>query len=156
MKHYLLAALLACAIPTLAQTVPPAGQEASEPTKKDNVIILHTADSVATAYTKLGRLLLESGYPIDKSDKELGYINTGFRATQNRTVEAALRFAVIRTTTGVLIEIRGICRVPTAKSADIPIDFRGTFGSPAGIAWVEMNRLALAYKAPTVTYKQQH
>ncbi|TVT43122.1 hypothetical protein FNT36_03245 [Hymenobacter setariae] len=156
MKHFLLAGLLLAAIPTLAQTAPPAGQEAAQPTKRDNVIILHTTDSVAVAYSKLGRVLLDGGYPIDRSDKELGYINTSYRPTQNRAVEAAYRFSIKPSKEGAIIEVRGMCKMPSMRLGDTPIDYRGAFGSAPGIAWQEMSRLALSYKAPVVTYKRQN
>lgn len=136
---------------------PPAGQEATSPFKRATVVVLHTADSASVAYTNLARLLLAAGYPIDKSDKELGYINTGFHVGQNKAVEQSLRAAIIPKKGGALIEIRGVYRMPSigrgVMAGESPIECRGAFGSPAGISWQEMLRLASAYHAPRLAYK---
>lgn len=142
--------------PVGGHALPAPGVEADKPFKRANLIILHTADPPFEAYIKLGRLLLADGYPIDKSDKEMGYISTGYRATLNRAVEAALRFAIIAEPNGSRIEARGVCRMPsmgnTVLRGDSPIDFRGAFGSPAGIAWQEMQRFTATYQASAVGY----
>jgi hypothetical protein len=155
MKHYLLAGLLLAAVPALAQTAPPPPIiESAMPFKRASVIVLHTTDSLGVAYSKLGRVLLDGGYPIDRSDKDLGYINTSYQPTKNRAVEAAFRFSIKPSKEGAIIEIRGVCKMPSMRVSDTPIDFRGSFGNPIGIAWEEMNRIALAYAAPKVTYRK--
>ena len=127
--------------------------------KKANVITLHTADSAGVAYTKLARLLLAEGYVLDKVDRELGFINTGYHHTAKASVEVALRFVVVSQPTGALIEVRGVNRMPgmnnTILAGDSPIEFRGMTGSPALLAWEAMSQLAAGYKASKITYKRQ-
>jgi hypothetical protein len=76
MKALLLAALLACSVPTLAQTVPPVGQEAAAPFKGANIILIHTPDSASAALKKLARALIVAGIEPDKIESEIGYLST--------------------------------------------------------------------------------
>lgn len=131
----------------------------NEPVKRANVITLHTTDSASVAYTKLARLLLAEGYVLEKTDRELGFINTGYYHASNRAIEVALRFVVVPQRTGALIEVRGMSRIPgmsnTLMAGDSPIEYRGMGGSPTMLAWETMARLATGYKAPGITYKRQ-
>jgi hypothetical protein len=159
MKSHLLALMLLATVPALAQTTAAPTSEASTPLKGASVIVLTTTDSAATAYTKVARLLMADGYALDKTDKELGFINTGYRATINKGVEASLRFVILPQSSGSAIELRGVYRVPgmtnTVIGGDSPIEMRGAASSPAGRAWEEMLRVSRLYPGVTITYKRQ-
>jgi hypothetical protein len=150
----------AWAQPALATTSPRTGTTtAEEPVKRANVITLHTTDSASLAYTKLARLLLTEGYILDKTDRELGFINTGYHHATNQAIEVALRFVIVPQQSGTLIEVRGISRMPsmsnTLMGGDSPIEYRGMGGSPVMLAWQAMSQLAASYKASNVTYRRQ-
>ena len=168
MKLALLAGLLLAAVPALAQMQAPppteaeiraSGAETTQPFKRANVITLYTSDSTSAAYSKVAKLLLAAGYPIDRSDKDLGYINTNYRVGKNREIEEAFRIAIVPIAGGAKVEVRGIYRMPgmrnTFLEGDSPIDFRGALGSPAGHAWQDMIAFAASYNAPKTTYKLQ-
>jgi hypothetical protein len=125
------------------------GQEASAPMRGANIIVIYSPDSIPAVYSKLGKLLLSEGYPIEKSDKELGYINSGFRTTpSNKAIEAALRFTISGTTKGTKIEVRGACVMPAIRyglGAQSAIECRGMRGSMLMTSWDEMNRMARLY-----------
>lgn len=96
MKAFVLAVgLLFCGGGLCAQKAPAVGIESAAPFKGGDVIVITTPDSATTAYTKLGRLLLTSGYALDKSDKELGFISTVARPVANGRSEIVLRFTVV-------------------------------------------------------------
>ena len=150
----------AWAQPALVTKVPVVGTAtAEEPVKRANLIILHTADSANAAYIKMARVLLAEGYVLDKTDRELGFINTGYHHTAKLAVEVALRFVVVPQPMGALIEVRGVSRMPgmnnTIIAGDSPIEFRGMTGSPALLAWNAMARVAAAYNASKTSYKRQ-
>ena len=146
--------------PASASNPPVAGMATGEEiVKRANVITLHTADSANVAYTKLARLLLAEGYVLDKADRELGFVNTGYHHSANRAVEVALRVVVVPNPAGALVEVRGVSRMPgmshTLVGGDSPIEYRGMSGSPAMLAWEAMARLAATYHAPQTTCKRQ-
>lgn len=96
---------------------------------------------------------------LEKTDRKLGFVNTGYHATANRAVEIALRVVVVPNTAGALVEVRGVSRMPgmshTLVGGDSPIEYRGMGGSPAMLAWEAMARLAATYHAPQTTCKRQ-
>jgi hypothetical protein len=144
MKKLLLAVLLLNTVPTLAQSAAPA--------KGATTIIISTSDSMATAYTKLSRLLLADGYSINKADKELAYINTDYKSIQaNRGVELALKFVIAPSSNGTVITERGTGKMPYL--GEFPASFRGATGSPIGRAWVELLRVGMLYSGAVVSYK---
>jgi hypothetical protein len=161
MKHYLLAALLACSVPALAQAVPPAGQEAAAPFKKANLVIIHTTDSVATAYKKLAAVLLGAGYTLDRADKELGFLNTKARPTPNNKAMHTLRASVVAAQGGSDIQLRGSFAMPMLAAmsplmaGDSETVFRGMKGAPFMASWDEMQKVATLYPGGRVAYKQQ-
>lgn len=149
----LLAAALLPAAPALAQAAPGSGAaEAAEPGAA--IVVAHTPDSARVAYARLARLLLAEGYPLAKTDKELGFIGTDYRASANQAVLVALRFVIVPEAAGSRLEVRGsyyLAGGPLAGSS--PITLRGAAGSPAGIAWREMARLAAAYAPAAMAYR---
>lgn len=159
MKSLLLAVLLACSIPTLAQTVPTVGQEAGAPFKGANVVLIHSTDSASVAYDKVGRLLLSEGYALDKTDKGLGFIGTSYREVAKGRAQVALRFTVIPAPSGVVIQGRAVMHMPalqhTALNGDSPAEYRGMKGSPMLATWEELNRVAAAYPGGQLAYKRQ-
>jgi hypothetical protein len=167
MKHYLLAALLACSVPALAQNrvvIPkpapeqPEGTEAAEVFKRANIIIIHSTDSAATAYTKLARALLADGYTIEKSDKEIGYINTQYRVTTiAKALQAALKFTITAAAGETRIEMRATGLVSSVPALGIMrVEARGQSGSAISFAWAEMQRAATLYPGQTtLTYKRE-
>ena len=162
MKHCLLAGLLLATIPALAQTAPPAGQEATQAFKKANTLIIHTSDSVTTAYRKLAGVLLNAGYTIDRNDKELGFLNTKARPTPNKTAMDTLRASVVKTQAGADILLKrsyatpGLAAIsPWLMSGDTETEYRGMRGSIVMSCWDELEKVAALYPGGRLAYKAQ-
>lgn len=162
MKHYLLAGLLLAAVPSIAQTAPPDGQEAAQPFKKANTLIIHTSDSVATAYRKLAGVLLNAGYTIDRNDKELGFLNTKARPTAKKMAMQTLRASVVKTQTGADILLKGsyatpglAAMSPWLMSGDTETEYRGMKGSLIMSCWDELEKVAALYPGGRLAYKTQ-
>jgi hypothetical protein len=108
MKHLLLAVLLLATAPTLAQTTPPAGQEAIQPFKGANEILIHTPDSTGVALKKMARALIVAGIEPDKVDAEIGYITTKGKSVGQMTT-ATFNYRIVATPepSGTLLSITG-------------------------------------------------
>lgn len=108
MKHYLLAGLLLAAVPSLAQTAPPAGQEAAQPFKGANEILIHTPDSASAALKKMARALIVAGIEPDKVDTEVGYMTTKGKSVGQMT-PATFNYRIVATPepSGTLLSITG-------------------------------------------------
>jgi hypothetical protein len=143
MKKLLLACLL-LPFGVAAQTATPA--------KGATTIILSTPDSLSVAYVKLSRLLLADGYIIDKTDKELAYINTDYKNIQlNRGVELSLKIVITPNANGTIITERGAARMPYL--GEFPAACRGANNSPVQRAWAELYRVSVLYPGATVSYR---
>ncbi len=126
--------------------------QATQPVKGAATALVHTQDTPSQAYIKLGQLLLADGYIIDKSDPQLGFINTKSRIIQaNRGVEVAMQIAISEAGGETLITERGAAKMPYL--GEFPASFRGGANSPVGRAWAELERVARLYPGATVTYK---
>jgi hypothetical protein len=108
MKHLLFAGLLLASIPALAQAVPPAGQEAAQPFKGANEILIHTPDSAGVALKKMARTLIVAGIEPDKVDAEIGYITTKGKSVGQMT-PATFNYRIVATPepSGTLLSITG-------------------------------------------------
>ena len=162
MKHYLLAGLILAAAPTLAQTAPAAGQEAPTPFKKANTVIIHTTDSLGTAYKKLAGVLLNAGYTLDRNDKELGFLNTKARPAANKVAMHTLRASVVKTPEGTDILLRGSYATPGLAavspwlmSGDTETEYRGMKTSVVMSCWNELEKVAALYPGGRLSYKAQ-
>lgn len=161
MKHYLLAALLVATTPALAQTVPPVGTEAAQPFKKANTVIIHATDSMSVAYTGIAKAILAAGYTIDRSDKELGFVNTKPRPLGRMSVQESLQASLKRSSTGIDIQITGsysapaIAAVSPLSAGETRVDYRGMKGSVVMACWEELQRVAALYPNAILGYKQQ-
>jgi hypothetical protein len=161
MKYYLLAGLLMAAVPALAQKAPPAGQEAPQPFKKANTIIIHTTDSTTVAYKKIAGVLLGAGYTLDRADKELGFMNTKPRPTSTKNAVHTIRVAILPAQSGVDIQLKSSFATPTLAAispimaGDMETDFRGMKGSPIMASWDEMQKVAVLYSGGQLAYKAQ-
>lgn len=161
MKHYLLAGLLLAAAPTLAQTAPPAGQEAAAPFKKANVILLRANDSAAVAFKKIESSLLAAGYGIDKKDRDALFLSTPAKSLDGK-VFLKLRLVVTPENQGCVVAMRGVYSWVTAttlmahlENRELPVEFIGGENSPTKKAWQEIVRIAQSYPGATLTYKAQ-
>jgi hypothetical protein len=76
MKTLFCAALLAFAVPALAH----AQGTPAKPKPKDNVVLVQTPDSAATALKRLARALVSKGYTVDKLDGEFFTLLTAPKA----------------------------------------------------------------------------
>jgi hypothetical protein len=83
MKTTLLALGLLTATPILAQTLPAPGQEATQPFKKANTILVYTADSAKTAIKRAAMALQQQGFAVDRVDYDLLSISTKDHAFLN-------------------------------------------------------------------------
>jgi hypothetical protein len=150
MKKLLLACLLLVACPAIAQK--------AIPTKGDNIIIISTPDSTKAAYVKVAALLLEAGYTIDRSDKELLFINTKFRPAPRYNMEHAPRVTIAATANGSKISLRdafvlpGAAAVSSIMAGQQEVVFRGGKTSTFMICWDELQKLASLYPAGNISY----
>lgn len=161
MKTILLAGLLLGAVPAFAQKAAPApalGQEAAEPFKGANVILVSTGDSVAVAYKKIGAAILGAGYTIDQADRELGFINTKPHATPSGSPLHTVRVVITPAQTGAVIELRGALSLARAMVAspmfagESQTAFRGMKGSAFMVCWQELQAMARAYPSGKLSY----
>jgi hypothetical protein len=150
MKSLLLAALLACSVPALAQSSY-TGPEVAAPVKWASTIVLHSADSASTAYTKALRALLAAGYGIERSDKDGLYITT---STPGKALEGnvflTIRVAVSPAASGSEVAFRGVYTWASAamvmaerQNKPLTVQFIGRGGNPTQRAWDGMQQVAL-------------
>lgn len=157
MKAFVFAVGLSlCGGSAWGQKAPPAGIESAQPFKGANLILVHTPDSTDAALKKIAQSLLSNGYTIASINKELAFIDTGYRVTQSVGVQVALHFAVLSSSEGATIEARGVLRIPglnsTIVAGDSPIEKRGMSGSAYALAWQELEKAAVAYPSGKIGY----
>jgi|GEM_PF-7049250 len=127
-------------------------QSASYPLKKASVIVVRTDDSLAVAYNKLARALVAAGYGIEKSDKDIAYIQTIPLATAERkAVSVGTRIALLRQPQCTAIEIRGTYFIDTPLGT--PIKNIGQGGSATQAAWNALERVARLYPGGIIAYR---
>jgi hypothetical protein len=159
MKALVLVVALLVASEVRAQKAPPAGTESATPFKGANTLILHTPDSARVAYNKLAQSLLASGYSLEKTDKELGFIGTTSRPAPRYNMMYACRFFIKPTASGSDIRATGVFTLPGAAAVsaimagESPIEYRGGQSSTFMICWQAMQKAtAAAYPAAAVAY----
>lgn len=146
MKHLLLSAAMLLAGPALAQS-------ASVPLKKADVIVVRTTDSLSVAFNKLSHALVAAGYGIDKSDKEVGAIQTAPHATADRkAVSVGTRIVLLREPGCTAIQVRGTYRVLNDVNGT-PVSNIGQRGSATAAAWNELERIAKLYPGGIIAYR---
>ena len=83
------------------------------PFKGANTIVIHTTDSSKQALEKLGRLLVQQGYTMDKFDLILAYLATKPKSVGQLTPAAYTYTSVaMPEATGTALHIRGEYTVP--------------------------------------------
>jgi hypothetical protein len=161
MKKVLLACLLLVNCPVIAQTSPPIGQEATQPFKKANTIVITTQDSLNTAYKKFAQAILEAGYTIDRADKELYFINTKARPVGRMGLQESVQASLKPVSGSTMILLSGTFASPSMAAmsplmaGDSKVEYKGMKGSPIMACWEELQRVAKLYQGGALTYKQQ-
>lgn len=166
MKYPLVAFSLLFSTPVMAQQntpssandravgpMPAVGIEATVPFKGANVLLLHTSDSAATALKNLGRLLVKSGYTLDKLDMQLGYLTTiepsagSFHTSYAyKAIAESAKQGVTLIVTGRFIYMTGFA---TVKNGPVVV---GKGNAGAGFDAIE--RILLTYPGGRVGYAQ--
>jgi hypothetical protein len=161
MRKLLLACLLFATYPVMAQTSSANGQEASQPFKKANAVVITTPDSLDTAYKKIAQAILEAGYTIDRADKELHFINTKARPIARMGLQESLQASLKPGAGGSVILLSGTFASPSMAAmsplmaGDSKVEYKGMKGSPIMACWEELQRVARLYQGGALTYKQQ-
>jgi hypothetical protein len=156
MKHLLLAGLLLASVPVLAQA--PA---AEAPFKGANTIVVHTADSAATAYKKIAHILLDAGYTLDRADKDLLFLNTKSKSAPRYNMLHVVRASVKATASGADIQLKdaftlpGAAAVSAIMAGESETQYRGAQSSTYMVCWNELHRLAALYPSGKLGYLQQ-
>lgn len=169
MRNLLLAGMLLAALPALSQTtvegnataskkrndeaMPPIGTEVAAPFKGANIILLHVPDSAAIALKNFGRLLVTSGYSVDKLDLQLGYLTTlepsagvGRASYDYRVVAEPEAYGTMLRITGQYSLITGFMSVISGSVLCGP----GKGKPETGFASIE--KIALAYRSGHLGY----
>lgn len=157
MKAFVLAVGLGlCGGGVCAQKAPAAGVESATAFKGANIALIHITDSTGIALKRLAQSLLSNGYTIASINKELSFIDTGYRTVKSSGVQVSLHFVVIPNDAGATIEARGTLTIPglnsTIAAGESPIEKRGMNGSAYALAWQELERAVMAYPNGKVGY----
>ena len=161
MKKMLLAAMLLIAGPALAQTTLSNGNEATQPFKSANAVVIHASENLDSAYKKIAQAILEAGYTIDRADKELYFVNTKAKPLGRMGLQESLQASLKSTAEGTIITLTGsfsspsLAAVSPLSAGDSRAEYRGMKGSPIMACWEELQRVASLYSGGTITYKQQ-
>jgi hypothetical protein len=139
------------------KAAPASGQEAEQPFKGANTVVVHTSDSAATAFRNAGRALIASGYSPTQKDSELLYLLTGFRPlSQGATLRVSMRISVTSEPSGSAIAFTGTVASAMADlwvGGATPVTGRVEF-RPSGNrrVWDELLRVADACHCGRVAY----
>jgi hypothetical protein len=139
---------LLCLLPfvLLAQT--------NEPEKRNNTILVSTADDYPAVMRRMVGILSDLGYGIQTVDKDLGILTTtskgypgGTLALNIHVKEGPKTEVVIRGTTDSNLSLIG-----EMVGKPINIMYYGMKGSALRLAWDEMDKVAKAYPSASVSY----
>lgn len=160
MKTLLVCCLLASA-PAIGQTVPKGAIEATQPFRKANVILVHSADSAAVAYNKAVTGLLVSGFALDRSDPAAMFVSTPAKPL-GPALSLRLNVHVTPAPGGSIVAYRGLFSMVNVATLmakvdkrELPVQYFGEGAGAAGKLWAEMRRAAsAAYPALPLFYIQ--
>ena len=119
----------------------------SQNLKKANLIVVATNGSVETIYKKTVMVLIQNGYKIEYSAKDLRSILTSPKVLSEDEITINLDFFIV---SNKEIQIRGNTFIPNVGVSKI--ENVGMKGSPAKISWEEMNKIAKIL-GKDITYK---
>lgn len=142
MKQLILSLLLLLPLAVLAQS--------EKPFKKASTIEVHTSLTKEQAYQQLAFAMQEAGYMIASSDAVLGSITSEPMATKNISTRVN---ALVKGDSAAVIIIKGSFHVPGLDNTPSAIEYRGMKDSPFMRAWNQLETVARALPAATVTYR---
>ena len=109
----------------------------SQNLKKANLIVIPTNGSVETIYKKTIVVLVQNGYKIENSAKDLRTILTAPKVLAEEEVTVNLDVFIV---SNKEIQLRGNTFIPNVGVSKI--ENVGMKGSPAKLSWEEMNNIA--------------
>jgi hypothetical protein len=129
--------------------------QSNEPEKRNNTILVSTADDFSTVMRRMVGILSEQGYGIQTVDKDLGILTTTSKGYPGGTLalnilvkEGEKTEVVIRGTTDSNLSLIG-----DMVGKPINIMYFGMKGSALRLAWDEMASVAKAYPNATLMYR---
>jgi len=145
--------LLLCALFVCFAAV---GQTAPVPAWKDNVVLVQTPDSAATALRKLATVFVSQGYTVEKLDREFLTLALAPKMVPNKYNPMLTVQAHATAGGNSALKIEGHYK---GFSGDVPLDnfaqFTGNNNLCNSACFRELQKAALAYPAGQVSYGRQ-
>ncbi|SNR92491.1 hypothetical protein [Hymenobacter mucosus] len=147
MKKLLVLSLFTLPVGAFAQTV------SSQPFKKANIILIQTPDSGVVALKKIGALLVDKGFVIQKLDTDFNTLTTEPKQIKSGVTPTTLTVKV--TTKGALLRLSGWAAVDMSafdsKQHIVPIRVIAN-GVKPGSLFMQLMEPAQAYSGASVQY----